>query len=195
MSASPYHEKTEIMTKLSDIVGIMAKTEKYLNIMGDSKLPNFLLSDEIRKALQKAKTRGTRIRLITEITKENLNLCKDIMKFVEVRHLDKVIGNFVLSDKEYFGQSLGSNYQINQIYNNDHVMVELQNYVFENLWNNSVSHHDRSSSLEAGVDPEEVKVLSDPTEIRKTYLNLIDSAKTEISLFIATTNALQRNYR
>ena len=195
MSSSPYHEKTEIMTKQSDIVGIMSKTEKYLNIMGDSKSPNFLLSDEIRKAMQKAKTKGTRIRLITEITNENLNSCKEIMKFVEVRHLDKVIGNFVISDKEYFGQSLGSNYQINQIYNNDHGMVELQNYVFENLWNNSISHHDKSSSLEAGVDPEEVKVLSDPIEIRKTYLSLIESAKTEISLIIATPNALQRNYK
>ena len=195
MSSSPYHEKTEIMTKQSDIVGIMGKTEKYLNIMGDSKSPNFLLSDEIRKAMQKAKTKGTRIRLITEITKENLNSCKEIMKFVEVRHLDKVIGNFIISDKEYFGQSFGSNYQINQIYNNDHGMVELQNYVFENLWNNSVSHHDKSSSLEAGVDPEEVKVLSDPIEIRKTYLSLIESAKTEISLIIATPNALQRNYK
>ena len=195
MSSSPYHEKTEIMTKQSDIVGIMGKTEKYLNIMGDSKSPNFLLSDEIRKAMQKAKTRGTRIRLITEITKENLNSCKEIMKFVEVRHLDKVIGNFIISDKEYFGQSFGSNYQINQIYNNDHGMVELQNYVFENLWNNSVAHHDKSSSLEAGVDPEEVKVLSDPIEIRKTYLGLIESAKTEISLIIATPNALQRNYK
>jgi two-component system, OmpR family, sensor histidine kinase VicK len=195
MSSSPYHEKTEIMTKQSDIVGIMGKTEKYLNIMGDSKSPNFLLSDEIRKAMQKAKTKGTRIRLITEITKENLNSCKEIMKFVEVRHLDKVIGNFIISDKEYFGQSFGSNYQINQIYNNDHGMVELQNYVFENLWNNSVSHHDKSSSLEAGVDPEQVKVLSDPIEIRKTYLSLIESAKTEISLIIATPNALQRNYK
>lgn len=195
MSASPYHEKTEIMTKQSDIVGIMAKTEKYLNIMGDSKSPNFLLSDEIRKALQKAKTKGTKIRLITEITKENLSSCKEIMKFVEVRHLDKVIGNFIISDKEYFGQSLGSNYQINRIYDNDHGMVELQNYVFENLWNNSVSYHDKSSSLEVGVDPEEVKVLSDPTEIRKTYLSLIESAKTEISLIIATPNALQRNYK
>jgi signal transduction histidine kinase len=117
------------------------------------------------------------------------------MKFIEVRHLDKVIGNFVMSDKEYFGQSLGSNYQINEIYNNDHGMVELQNYVFENLWNNSVSYHDKSSSLEVGVDPEEVKVLSDPTEIRKTYLSLIESAKTEISLIIATPNALQRNYK
>ena len=195
MSSSPYHEKTEIMTKQSDIVGIMAKTEKYLNIMGDSKSPHFLLSDEIRKALQKLKTKGTRIRLITEVTKANLNACKEIMKFAEVRHLDKVIGNFIISDKEYFGQSLGSNYQTNQIYNNDDGMVELQNYVFENLWNNSVSHHDKSSSLEAGVDPEEVKVLSDPIEIRKTYLSLIESAKSEISLIIATPNALQRNYK
>ena len=195
MSSSPYNEKTEIMTKQSDIVGIMAKTEKYLNIMGDSKSPHFLLSDEIRKGLQKAKTKGIRIRLITEITKANLNACKEIMKFAELRHLDKVIGNFIISDKEYFGQSLGSNYQTNQIYNNDDGMVELQNYVFENLWNNSVSHHDKSSSLEAGVDPEEVKVISDPIEIRKTYLGLIESAKTEISLIIATPNALQRNYK
>ena len=98
MSSSPYHEKTQIMTKRSDIVGIMAKTEKYLNIMGDSKSPHFLLSDEIRKGLQKAKTKGIRIRLITEITKANLNACKEIMKFAEVRHLDKVIGNFIISD-------------------------------------------------------------------------------------------------
>ena len=195
MSSSPYNEKTEIMTKRSDIVGIVAKTEKYLNIMGDAKSLHFLLSDELRKALQKAKTKGTRIRLITEITKANLSACNEIMKFAEVRHLDKVIGNFIVTDKEYFGQSLGNNYQINQIHNNDHGMVELQNYVFENLWNNSVSHHDKSSSLEAGVDPEEVKVLSDPIEIRKTYLSLIESAKSEISMIIATPNALQRNYK
>ena len=163
--------------------------------MGDSKAPQFLLSDQIRKSLQRAKTNGIRIRFITEIIKGNLSLCKDIMNFAEVRHLDKVIGNFILSDKEYFGQSLGSNYQANQIHNNDHGMVELQNYIFENLWNNSVSEHDKASSLEVGIDPEEVKVLSDPVEIRKTYLNLIESAKSDISLIIATPKALQRNYR
>jgi signal transduction histidine kinase len=195
MSSSPYHEKAQTMTKRSDIVDIIAKTEKYLNIMGDSKSPEFLLSDEITKALQQAKTKGIRIRFITEINQANLSVCKEIMKFVEVRHLDNVIGNFILSDKEFFGQSLGSNYQANKIYNNDHGIVELQNYVFENLWNNSVSEHDKSSSLEVGVEPEEVKVLSDPIEIRKTYLSLIESAKSEISLIIATPNALQRNYK
>lgn len=195
MSSSPYHEKTQTMTKRSDIVDIITKTEKYLNIMGDSKSPEFLLSDEITKAFQKAKTKGIKIRFITEINRANLGVCKEIMKFAEVRHLDNIVGNFILSDKEFFGQSLGSNYQVNKIYNNDNGIVELQNYVFENLWNNSVSEHDKSSRLEVGVEPEEVKVLSDPVEIRKTYLNLIESAKSEISLIIATPNALQRNYK
>ena len=195
MSSSPYHEKTQTMTKRSDIVDIITKTEKYLNIMGDSKSPEFLLSDEITKAFQKAKTKGIKIRFITEINRANLAVCKEIMKFAEVRHLDNIVGNFILSDKEFFGQSLGSNYQVNKIYNNDNGIVELQNYVFENLWNNSVSEHDKSSRLEVGVEPEEVKVLSDPVEIRKTYLNLIESAKSEISLIIATPNALQRNYK
>ena len=195
MSSSPYKEKTQFITKRSDIADIISRTEKYLNIMGESKAPQFLLSDQIRNSLQRAKTNGIRIRFITEITRANLSMCKDIMKFAEVRHLDKVIGNFILSDKEYFGHSLGRNYQSNQIYNDDHGIVELQNYFFENLWNNSVSEHDKSSSLEAGVDPEEVKVLSDPVEIRKTYLGLVESAKSDISLIIATPNALQRNYR
>jgi signal transduction histidine kinase len=46
-----------------------------------------------------------------------------------------------------------------------------------------------------GVDPGEVKVISDPHEIRTTYLNLVKSANSEISLIIATPKALQRNYR
>ncbi|HJU78651.1 MAG TPA: HAMP domain-containing sensor histidine kinase [Nitrososphaeraceae archaeon] len=183
------------MTQRSDIADIIAKTEKNLNIMGDSKSPEFLLYDEITKALQKAKTKGIKIRFITEINRANVGKCKEIMKFAEVRHLDNIIGNFILSDKEFFGQTLGSNYQVNKIYNNDHGIVELQNYVFENLWNNSVSEHDKSSSLQVGVEPEEVKVLSDPIEIRKIYLSLIESAKSEISLIIATPNALQRNYK
>jgi two-component system, OmpR family, sensor histidine kinase VicK len=43
------------------------------------------------------------------------------------------------------------------------------------------------------IEPEEIKILSDPYEIRQTYLDLIESAKSEISLIIATPNALRRN--
>jgi signal transduction histidine kinase len=43
------------------------------------------------------------------------------------------------------------------------------------------------------IEPEEIKLLSNPVEIRQTYIDLISSAKSEISLIIATPNALRRN--
>ena len=195
--SSPYQEKTQMITnrKQSDIItDVISNAEKNLNICGDSALPDFTLTGRIKKACQHAKLKGIKIRYITEITKNNLSSCKELMKFAEVRHLDKIVGNFVVSDKEYFGQSSGNNFLSNQIYDDGHGMVEHQNYIFEILWNNATIQHDKISSLEVGVDSEEVKVLSDPFEIRTTYLNLINSAKSEISLIIATPKALQRNY-
>jgi len=177
---------------LNDIV---CNANKELCICGDFTLPDFILTERIRQTFQDAKAKGTKIRLITEITRDNLSSCKQITKFAEVRHLEKLVGNFAINDLEYFGQAQGNAFASNLIYRNDGGMVEQQKYIFENLWNNSVTQHDKTSSLEVGVDPEEIKVLSDPYEIRKTYLNLINSAVSEISLIIATPNALQRNYK
>jgi len=196
---SQYRENTQAQTNneqtdmtLNDIV---CNANKELCICGDFTLPDFILTERIRQAFQDAKAKGTKIRLITEITRDNLSSCKQIMKFAEVRHLEKLVGNFAINDLEYFGQAQGNAFASNLIYSNDGGMVEQQKYVFENLWNNAVTQHDKMSSLEVGVDPEEIKVLSDPYEIRKTYLNLINSAVSEISLIIATPNALQRNYK
>jgi signal transduction histidine kinase len=180
----------------SDIVSdVISNAEKNLNICGHSALPDFTLTGRIRKALQQAKLKGIKIRYITEITEDNLSSCKELMKFAEVRHLDMIVGNFVASDKEYYGQSSGNNFLSNQFYNDDPGMVGQQNYIFEVLWNNAIIQHDKISSIEVGVDPGEVKVISDPHEIRTTYLNLVKSANSEISLIIATPKALQRNYR
>jgi len=196
---SQFRENTQAQTNneqtdmtLNDIV---CNANKYLCICGDFDLPDFMLTERIRQAFQDAKAKGIRIRLITEITRDNLSSCKQIMKFAEVRHLEKLVGNFAINDLEYFGQAQGNAFASNLIYSNDGGMVEQQKYVFENLWNNADTQHDKMSSLEVGVDPEEIKVLSDPYEIRKTYLKLINSAVFEISLIIATPNALQRDYR
>jgi signal transduction histidine kinase len=193
---SPYHKKAPITaSKQADIIEVITKTEKVLNILGDSTSPSLILSEEIKNALEQAKIRGVKIRYIAEIDRSNFGLFKKIIKFADVHHMEKVLGNFIIGDKEYFGQFPGSEFFANEIYNNDHGMVELQNYVFDILWTNSMTQHDRISSLEAGFEPEEIKVLSDPFEIRRTYFNLIESAKSEISIIIATPSALLRNYK
>lgn len=196
LKALQYRENSQTQTNsdqseitLNDIVN---NTKKDLRICGDFSLPDYMLTERIKQAFQDAKARGIRIRLITEITRDNLNSCKRIKQFAEIKHLEKLVGNFAINDREYFGQGEGNAFASNIVYYNNDRMVEQQKHVFENLWNNAVTQHDKMSILEVGVDPEEIQILSDPHEIRRTYLKLINSAVSEISLIIATPNALQK---
>ena len=197
-SPTPSQEKAQVIgdgrQTEANITDIIYNARKFLNICGDLTLPKFILSETTRNALEQAKRAGVRIRCITEITKDNLSYCKELMKFTEIRHLNKIVGNSIIGDKEYLAQSVGHVFTSNLIYSNENRMLEQQNSLFENFWNNATTQTERASTLELGVDLEEIKVLYDPNEIRTTYINLINSAKIEISLIIATPNALQRNY-
>jgi two-component system, OmpR family, sensor histidine kinase VicK len=195
MSSISYKKPDTLENRHSIIVNTISAAEKSLSILGDSKSVNFLLSEQIRKAIQDAKNRQVRIRYITEINTENLSSCKDIMKLTEVRHLDKIIGNYILTDKEYIGLPEACNFLSNRNQNDNCQSVSMQNYLFDNLWNNATTQHDKTTSLEIGLEVEEVKIISDASQVREAYFNLIESAKFEISLIIATPNALKRNYK
>ena len=45
--------------------------------------------------------RGVKIKYISEITKHNINYCKELMKIAEVRHVDNAKGGMAVSDSEY----------------------------------------------------------------------------------------------
>jgi two-component system, OmpR family, sensor histidine kinase VicK len=61
-----------------------------------------IVLEPIRKAFLDAKSRYVGLRYITEITKDNISYCKDLMTIVdELRHLDRIKGNFMLSETEY----------------------------------------------------------------------------------------------
>jgi two-component system, OmpR family, sensor histidine kinase VicK len=58
--------------------------------------------ESIKKSIIEAKTRGVISRYITDITKDNIKHCKELAKIVdELRHLDGIKSNFVLSESEY----------------------------------------------------------------------------------------------
>ena len=57
---------------------------------------------QLKHALVDTKTRGTKLRYLTEITKDNLYYCKELLPMVdELRHLDGIQGNFYLSENGY----------------------------------------------------------------------------------------------
>ena len=53
-------------------------------------------------AYRSMKSRGIKIRSVTDITKDNLKHCKDPMEFAEVRHISHLIGNFGVSETDYY---------------------------------------------------------------------------------------------
>ena len=89
-----------IKTYLSILNNIKGKWSHFADINSVSQLP--FMFDKIREIMLCAKgSREIRLRFITEITKDNLQFCKQVAETVEVRHLEGVKGNFGISDCEY----------------------------------------------------------------------------------------------
>jgi signal transduction histidine kinase len=171
-------EKTEIISGEDQIVkAIIAwqyNIEKSWNLCANSTIPSFSMSERIRKGYQDAKNRGVKIRYVTEITKDNLAYCKDIMNFAEIRHLDGLVGNFGVSEKEYLGEASGREFFTHLIYSNKKEIVEQQLYIFENLWNNGVPAPRKIKEIEDGIIPFETKIIDDETEIVKQIIHLAE---------------------
>ena len=59
----------------------------------------------ISEASSSASRTGIKLRFVTEITETNISQCKEVVTTGEVRHLEGVKGNFVVSDTEYIAIS------------------------------------------------------------------------------------------
>ena len=58
--------------------------------------------ESIKESIIEAKKRGLTIRYITEIREDNIEYCKELYLIVdELRHLDRLKSNFILSESEY----------------------------------------------------------------------------------------------
>jgi two-component system sensor histidine kinase VicK len=162
-------EKTEVLYGLDNI---MNKTIQFLSkagkidSCGDDKAAKAILDvAEFKKILSGVKRRGVKTRYITEINKDNINNCKQLMElFGEVRHLDGIRTNFSISEIEYLASITGI--QTGKpvphiIYSIIKDIVEEQRYVFESFWNKATPAEQRIMEIEEGIEPEFFEVIAD----------------------------------
>src|SRR5215469_13575654 len=124
--------------------------------------------ESIRKSFLDAKTRDVKLRYITEITTENISYCKELMKIADVRHLDGIKGNFMVSEKEYLAPAASnntSNTASQIIYTNLQEIVEQQQYMFETLWSKAIPSEQRIREVEEGVYPVSTRISEDQNQI------------------------------
>jgi signal transduction histidine kinase len=115
----------------------------------------------IRNAFIEAKKRGVKLRYLTEITKDNIAYCKDLISIVdEMRHLDGIKGNFMISESEYLSPIIlfeKAKIASQIIYSNQKEVVEQHQYVFDTLWNKAISAEERIKNLEGGKLEEDLQ--------------------------------------
>jgi two-component system sensor histidine kinase VicK len=146
---------------------------------------------QIKNAFIEAKNRGVKLRYITEITSENISFCKELIKIVgELRHLDGMKGNFMISESEYLAPLIlfrKGEIASQIIYSNIKEVIEHQQYVFDTLWNKSIAAEKRIKQIEEGVEPDKTEFILDTRVSITRALNIISSAQKEVLAIFATS--------
>ncbi len=205
------NEMTEVLSGEEDVMSTMlkflSKADK-IDSCGDYKAPSLILEvQQYKKLLSDIKAKGIQLRYITDITKDNIHYCKELLKFAkEVRHLAGMRANFSVSETEYMAsasiQQLEQNQQLQQqqqeqpipqvIYSNTKDLVEQQKYVFESLWNKATPSDRRFREIEEGLEAEVFEVFNNGEIVAQIVLDLARSAEKEMLIHLPNDKSMIR---
>ena len=199
-STSSVSEKTEIWygeeVAMNRLIQLMSTAKSKVDVCGDSLSPSFFMGvEQIKKGFSEFKNSHVKIRFITDITKDNIDYCKLLMKYVEeLRHLDGVKGNMVVMEKEYadIATLLEAKPITQVIYSNAHTIVEKNTYFFENLWNRALPAKQKINEIEAGIAPEFFEVITDHEKASQVLIDLAKSVNNEALFFLPNDKAMVR---
>jgi len=138
-----------------------------------------VILEPIKKAFRDAKGRNVKLRYLTEITHDNIAACKELMTIAdELRHLDGIKGNFMVSETEYLAPVIlfeKGKIAPQAVYSNLKEVVEQQRYVFDSFWTNAMDAEERIKEIEEGkVMRYETNVLKNQEEIDNKVKELLD---------------------
>jgi len=199
-----YHldETTELIHGIDNVINtevqfFSSATKRIDTCMNYTRPELAIVLEPIRKAFLDAKSRNVGLRYITEVTKDNVSYCEELMTLVdELRHLEGIKGNFMLSETEYLSPIIlfeKGKVASQILYSNLAQIVQQQQYFFDTLWSKAIPAKDRIYELEHGVEESPfIETIRDPVEIQMTAFNHIQSAVEEILTIFSTANAFYR---
>ncbi|HEX6028595.1 MAG TPA: HAMP domain-containing sensor histidine kinase [Nitrososphaeraceae archaeon] len=179
------------------IFQVISNYKVEVSIFLDSISLIIMSKDRLIKELFNKKNDQKRIRIITEINKDNIQSCKELMKFgIELRHLDEVVGIFSINEFEYCAtkkfpiqdrqDSFENQYQLsnNIVYSNDKEIVNHYKYIFEILWSKAIPAEQRTREVEDDINRFSTEILKNPHEISDDIIRLTENSS-NISLCFA----------
>ena len=158
----------------------MSNVKKRMDIYFDHRAPSIVVKvPEYRNGYIDIRKRGGKIRAFTEITKDNIDYCKELIKLVdELRHLSGVKGGLAVSETEYMATTvLEEAKPLTQvIFSSVKEVVEQGQYIFDTLWNAAIPAEQRIKEIEEGLEPVKTRILESQDQIIEQIRNLNNSA-------------------
>jgi two-component system, OmpR family, sensor histidine kinase VicK len=176
---------TDVLYGVDNVIdvelGFFANSKKRIDTCMNYTQPSFaVILEPIKEAFLDAKNRGVKLRYLTEITHYNVAASKELMTIVdEVRHLDRIKGNFMLSEKEYLAPVIlfeKGKVASDIICSNVKEILDQHHYMFDTLWNKAISAQRRIKELDEGITPIRTRILYDQDEIIKEIKRKNNSA-------------------
>jgi signal transduction histidine kinase len=186
-------ERTEIWYGVDNIISrsleVLSRMQTTYDLCLDSTGVSPILEIEpIKKAYFELKNRGVKVRIITEITTQNISYCKEIMNIGDVRHLEGIKGNFVIADgAKYAGIANTHDGNLPQlISSNVMAFVEQQQYFFEMLWDKAIPAKKRIREIEEGRSPEKLEIIEDTQKSISRAFDIMNRTQKELLVLFAT---------
>jgi hypothetical protein len=153
--------------------------------------------EPIRVAFNDAKERGIKLRYLTEISKDNISFCKELIPLVdELRHLDGIKGDFMVSESEYLAPVIlfeKGKIASEAIYSNQKEIVDQHQYMFDTLWNKAVSAEQRIKEIEDGLIGQEhyqTRFLENPKDVSEELKKTINTSEDDSWSICSTFDGL-----
>jgi signal transduction histidine kinase len=203
-TSSPYDddERTIVLYDVDDIAKSALENFSRLKIsmdtcVGDDGAALTVNATPIWEGLMTLKNKGVKIRWITDITKENLKWCREVMRISEMRHLDNIKGAFGIHDGKYYLASAnvtkqGRIFPGELIISNVKVVVEQQQQVFNLLWDKAIPAKQRIKEIEQDLKREFIDTYRDPLDILNLIFTILKSATSDIQVLFSSHYAFYK---
>ena len=193
MTLSADKEGTEVWTGVEDIIS------KSLKLMSGAKCTFDLCTDatgpgvtmcvpSMKMGYAEMGRRGVKIRHITAVNKDNLEETVEFMKIGQVRHMDGIVGNFIVADgTDYAGATTTENEETPKLLvSNVSFFVKQQQYFFDLLWAKAIPAEQRIREIQEGKEPEKTEIIQDTKKSIQRAFDIMNYTEKELLIIFAT---------
>ena len=158
----------------------MQNVKKKMDITFDHRAPSIVIKiHQYYNGYKNILKRGGKIRCITEITKDNIQYCKDLLNIVsELRHLDGLKGGIAMNESEYMATTILQEEQplTEVIFSNAKEVVSQGQYIFDTFWNNAIPAIKKIKEIEERIEPIKTQLLQNPHDIFKATIEFYEKS-------------------